>query len=173
MITRDYWRLSHPDAPMAASYGRLAQVEDWRTRDPIGRPAETYAIAQHPFCYCCGEFVAFNAWNGEPFDALWRCPKHLDRNPCAIEGCRCTTDRRGHEARSDQYLCAKHWRPLTTKRERAQYSLLWRRGKKLDWPYHCRRRLERFWDQLVARARRRAEGDIDMREINKLFGWND
>jgi hypothetical protein len=36
------------------------------------------------------------------------------------------------------------------------------------------RRFNRFWDGLVARARREStEGRLDMTEINAMFGWTD
>ena len=31
---------------------------------------------------------------------------------------------------------------------------------------------ERFWDALVRRVRSRAAGDVDMAEVNRLFGWD-
>lgn len=179
MITRDYFRLSHPDAPMAASYGSHASCEEWRDRDPMctrgNRDAAAYVIEPIPHCACCGDDFSNVRDRGGSithWESGARCDRHHDRNPCAIEGCRCTTAAGGRYA-SDQYLCQKHWRPLTLPAERRVYSRIWREGKKYGWTMARSRRLERVWRWIVAKARSRAAGDIDMDEINRMFGWDD
>jgi hypothetical protein len=180
VIHHDYFRLSHPAAPDAASYGTRARCEEWIARNPLRRPPETYAIDPYPCCECCGDSLTIERWEDAPPVGTWRCRRHVGRNPCAIEGCRCTTAAGNNGLRSDQYLCQKHWRPLTTPAERRVYSRIWRdakaRGRRLGrehmWSMREVRRLERVWSRLVAKARRRAAGDIDMTEINKMFGWD-
>ncbi len=139
--------------------------------------ADQFEVVPGPGCGCCGQ-----RWGTMWGDAgHWRCDKHKDRNPCAIEGCRCTNDRAGHAFRDDQYLCQKHWRPLTTPAERRVYSRIWRQAKARErkygaehmWPMREIGRLKRVWGRIVAKARARAEGDLDMDEINKMFGWDD
>lgn len=171
MITRDYWRLSHPDAPIAASYGTLASCREWRDRDPLRRPPESYSIERVPCCGCCGSeaVVARQA-------RQHRCAKHRDRNPCAIEGCTRTravpADR---QLGDDQWLCADHWRRFVPPRSRMRraYHAFFRRAKRQgDWDDKLARRFWRFWNALVRTARRRATaGHLDETEINKLFGW--
>jgi hypothetical protein len=138
--------------------------------------ADQFEIVPGPGCACCGE--RWGTMWGEV--GQYRCDKHKDRNPCAIEGCRCTNDRRGRAMRSDQFLCQKHWRPLTTAEERRVYSRIWRQAKARErkfgaehaWSMREVRRLERVWRAIVAKARSRAAGDLDMTEINKMFGWD-
>lgn len=92
MIVLDLWRLSHPDAPGAASQGTLAQCEEWRERDPM-RTGEGYVLERVAACGCCGRHTL----NGSTSDCITiysngatRCSDHHGRNPCAIEGCKRT-----------------------------------------------------------------------------------
>lgn len=150
--------------------GRFLRDSDWSI------VADEFEVVPGPGCACCGERYG-TMWGDV---GHYRCDKHHHRNPCAIEGCRCTTDRGGRDYRDDQYLCSKHWRPLTTPAERRVYSRIFREAKARErklgaehhWPFREVRRLERVWRRIVASARSRAAGDIDMDEINKLFGWD-
>lgn len=178
MITRDYWRLSHPAAPQAASYGTRAMVEEWRDRNPLRRPAETYLIEKVPCCDCCGDdshivvqrggFVAVHE------SGAVRCDRHYGRNPCAIEGCKRTTAAPSSgELRNDQWFCGEHWRRYVPPRSlrRRLYHRFFRLAKRDGWGDDLRRRFWRFWDRLVADARRRAtEGDLNMDEIERIIG---
>lgn len=62
---------------------------------------------------------------------------------------------------------------------RRAYNRFFRTAKKLGigkndpWPEQLENRYWRFWMGLVGRARRMAAGDIDMTEINKMFGWDE
>jgi hypothetical protein len=137
--------------------------------------ADQFEVVPGPGCGCCGERGG-TMWGEE---GHYRCDKHKARNPCAIEGCGCTVARNGHKASDDQYLCQKHWRPLTTTAERRVYFRIWREAKARErkygvehkWPDGESRRLERVWNRIVARARSRAAGDIDMEAIKREFGW--
>lgn len=176
MITRDLWKLSHPDAPIAASYGTKARCEDWRDRQ-TWRPAGSHKLERVDSCQCCGaahvpsEAASLTTWgNGQT-----RCAKHHDRNPCAIEGCARTTSADGHLA-SDQWLCGEHWRRFVPPRSlrRRAYHAFFRQAKRHGWTPELRRQFWRFWDTLVANARAKATGGyIDEQAINRLFGWEE
>lgn len=125
------------------------------------------------WCRCCGRTVllgsAFRDWQG---NETFRCSMHIKRNPCAIEGCTRTTKSNGQYA-SDQWLCSEHWKigcPPKSKIRRT-YNRFFRIAKRYGWNDDLRRRFWRFWNALVARARRRCAGDMDMHEINRMFGW--
>jgi hypothetical protein len=132
---------------------------------------------QAPICACCGD-VAFRDLtcvraDADPTLREYRCRKHRDRNPCAIEGCTRTRAANGDYA-NDRTLCSEHWRRFVPPRSklRRAYHAHWRRAKKLDWSPKRVRAFDRFWATLVARARRQSvEGRLDMTEINKMFGW--
>lgn len=159
-------------------YTREWWLTRWLDHHPAWRSTiDQFEVMPGPGCACCGDRGGTMWGEGEQF----RCTKHKDRNPCAIEGCRCTTDRAGREMRSDQFLCQKHWRPLTTAEERRVYSRIWRQAKSRErkfgagyaWSMREVRRLERIWRRIVLKARARAAGDLDMDEINKMFGWEE
>lgn len=92
---------------------------------------------------------------------------------CLIEGC---TRKTGRNVGSE-WICGPHWRIGCPPRSsmRRVYHRFWRQyGKDAQaWPPEVRRRFWRIWDAIVARARRRCAGDVDMAEVNKLFGWGD
>lgn len=134
---------------------------------------------QAPICACCGP-VAFHElkcvrFGAEPEVREYRCQKHRDRNPCAIEGCRRTAPADGRLA-SDQVLCGEHWRRYVPKGSRARRAYLahFRRAKRYGWDQHSIDAFHRLWDRIVTRARRQStEGAIDEGEINRMFGWSD
>ncbi len=110
----------------------------------------------------------------------YRCAKHRDRNPCAIEGCKRTMSAEGHFS-NDVVLCSEHFRrfcPPHSKLRRI-YRRFFRLAKRQatpanpeGWDRDLDRRFWRFWRSLIAKARRQAAGgDVDMTEINKMFGW--
>lgn len=173
MITRDLWKLSRPDAPLAASYGPKAKVEEWLHR--LTAPGDRHVIEPVPCCACCGaDFADVRERNGSitvwPNGAV-RCDRHHDRNPCAIEGC--TRTCAGTEMRSDLWLCGEHWRrfvPPRSARRRA-YLALRRKGFRLGWPDEMKAEFWKLWFALVRQARRKAEGGfLDMAHLERLFG---
>jgi hypothetical protein len=185
MIVRDYYRLSHPDAPIAASYGTRAKCEEWRDRNPCQRPIETYRIDPVPCCGCCGDdFSAVRERGGSIATysgSVTRCDRHWERNPCAVPGCSRTSAARerdggpGHWLADDQIICAEHWRRYVPprSRERRLYHRHFRRAKKLGWNDDRIASFYAFWNRLVQRVRARAtEGHLDEAEINRLFGWS-
>lgn len=183
MITRDLYRLSHPDAPHCANIGTRAQCEEWRGRDPVGQPLETYLIAPVAYCSVCGlasaleECPACITWdNGET-----RCRRHEDRNPCVVEGCMRTRASKGHPL-SDAHICGEHWRKYVPPRspERRALQRMFRLAKKAGfnrntrWSDDLERRYWRIWAAVVQRGRRRSSaGHIDEAAIHRLFGWDE
>lgn len=155
--------------------------------DAWGQPAEPIEVRLAPRCQCCGN-DEFRAKLVDPTERPWRCYKHRERNPCAIEGCGRTTaapenselpDADGR-LRNDQWICSEHWRkyvPARSRRRRA-YHAFFRLARRYGWdfvPPGSRRNLNAqfwiFWDTLIANARHKAEhGYINTAEIERLFG---
>lgn len=141
-----------------------------------------FTVARAPVCACCGSDALVT------HHAPYRCDKHRDRNPCAIEGCtrtRAAPERSDGslELADDQILCAEHWRRFVPPHSklRRTYHRFWRIAKRQatpenphGWTVGLNRRFERFWRGLVAQARRKAtEGHLDEAEINRMFGWDE
>lgn len=122
-------------------------------------------------CYCCG-CIAWIGYRSDPLNP--RCHHHLDRNPCAIEGCKKTAAAGGRLA-SDQVMCGEHWRRFAPVGSRARRAYLAhrRRAKRHGWTDASYAAFIRLWDTIVARARRMStEGTIDEKAIAELFGWD-
>lgn len=138
----------------------------------IDQPPTWHEIAPSPsvaWCRVCG-------------DGLWakpdvppedqRCRKHVLRNPCAIEGCRRSTKGSKRWFGIALWLCSEHWRLIAPKSaERRVYHRIFRTAKRYGWTDELNARFWRVWPRLVSRARARARGDLDMREINRVMGW--
>lgn len=165
------WRFSLVVSPFAATPVWQREHGERFLSSPEWLPvADQFEIVGSPCCQCCGYSDGSMWGDGENF----RCDKHRDRNPCAIEGCKRTTA--AHEGRlaTDQYLCSEHWRALVPPRSRRRriYHHYFRKGKRFGWSPELTRSFYRFWDRLVADARKRTtEGHIDEAEIGRLFGW--
>jgi hypothetical protein len=146
--------------------------------DKIGVPIELIKVTPRPICRCCGTALPRPAID-EPHK---RCRKHQMANPCAIAGCsRTRLAKNGHLHDGTWWLCRDHWRmvcPPHSKLRRA-YNRFFQIAKRMGvspngiWPEALERRYWRFWIGLVARARKQVAGDIDMVEINKMFGWEE
>lgn len=131
-------------------------------------------------CRCCGN-AGIGVWIFGDLSKpdTWRCDRHQTRNPCAVEGCKRTTSTSGYLG-CDVYLCGEHFRQACPpgSAERRVYRRFFRMAKKRatpdnpgGWSPDLERRYWRVWARIVAIARAQAAGDIDMDEINKLFGW--
>lgn len=149
--------------------------------DPAATNIHLVPPGVHSWCRCCGVLIEPQR-HRRPEDH--RCSKHLWSNPCAVEGCAKTrkapdvtfTDgTTGRYLSLEYHLCNDHWRigcPPNTP-ERKVIRRIWRTGKKFTWTAELHAREERIWSAIVSRARARAAGDIDMREINRAMGWDD
>lgn len=146
--------------------------EKWLEREPSWRlTADQFEVVPGPGCACCGE----RGWAIWGHRNNWRCDKHRDRNPCAIEGCRRTTAAPEGRLASDQWLCGEHWRLYCPPRSRKRrlYHAYFRKAKRFGWNDSLIASFHRFWDRLIADARRKAtEGHIDEDEINRMMGWD-
>lgn len=162
---RDYVGLVLEGSPYQPVAITRAEGERWLRETASGQTGR-WSLLDIPSCRCCGEPAARNL----------RCPKHQGRNPCAIQGCRRTTIAHRGRLADDAWMCSLHWRqhcPPHSKLRRA-YNRFWRIAKREGWTRELARRFNRFWNGLVARARRAStEGAIDVAEINRLFGWTD
>lgn len=124
------------------------------------------------FCRCCG-VVGIIGWIVVRRGSTFRCGSHLDRNPCAIIGCRRTT-KASRNYGDELWLCAEHWRlgcPARSRPRRA-YNRIFQRAKRFGWSDELVAQYWRIWSLIIARARKRCAGDVDMNEVNKLFGWD-
>jgi hypothetical protein len=89
---------------------------------------------------------------------------------CLIEGCSRST---GRDVGS-RWICGPHWRigcPPGSP-ERRTYNRFFRIARKHGWSDQLLDRFWRFWAALEKRAQRRCAGDVDVAEINKMFGWD-
>lgn len=128
-------------------------------------------------CRCCGEAAVYAGNHPQQ----WRCGQHKERNPCAIHGCSRTTAAKGGLHCHRTWICGTHWRIVCPPRSRQRrlVNAHFRRAKKLGvspgdrWPENLERSYWRMWDRLLKRADEIMEGDVDMTEINKMFGWAD
>lgn len=137
-----------------------------------------------PVCACCGDDFVVRHPSGH--FSPYRCEKHAQRNPCAIEGCKRTTEARGDplRLRNNDHLCGEHWKRFVPPGSsvRRAYHRFWRIAKKQrtpqnpeGWTVALARRFDRFWRGLIKMARRKAsEPDefLDEAEIKKMFGWD-
>lgn len=120
-------------------------------------------------CDCCGETA--RTWIDRK---LGRCFRHQGRNPCAIEGCKRTTKAPDDRYSTEDWICGTHWRQFVPpgSQMRRVYHRLWRLKKKRgEWTPDLTARFWRVWRRIVATARAASRGDVDMTEVNKLFGW--
>lgn len=136
----------------------------------------------YSWCVCCGRMgytgvggslVIVEGWDGgNALVPQGRCVKHLERNPCAIEGCARTTSAGKVGYALDQWLCSAHWKSLVPPRspERLAYHRFWRIAKRRGWDEALSRRFWRYWQGLVVRARRRhGGGHLDIAAIDRFL----
>lgn len=92
-----------------------------------------------------------------------------ERTVCSIRGCSRSTARDVEE-----WICSPHWRAGIPPRspQRKVWIRAIRLGRKFGWTEERIARVDRIWEWLKARCQAAADGDIDRREIDKLFGWD-
>lgn len=128
-----------------------------------------------PNCYCCGthEGQLVHVWRGQ-----WRCEKHVGRIPCCIEGCGRTYAIQPGEGYHFITICGRHWR-MAPKRLRDLVTAIRRKakriskGKREDWPPKLEAQHHRVWEMCRRAILRALEGDMDVKEIHRLMGWDD
>jgi hypothetical protein len=141
-------------------------------------------VSRHgPACGCCG-IVRQGDWkNAQPMRLvaridgrpIWRCDRHVGRNPCCIEGCgrtfahKCDTDGRGAEDYSWRVMCGRCWRKAP-KFMRDALARVRRDAKRQGWTDRHHARHGRLWE----RCRRAIEQGqyLDQAEIERMFGWD-
>ena len=176
---RSLWRVAHPDMPFPGPVGTLEQVREWiRLRQgQLNHPrdAALYSIDSVPTCGCCGTDVGVTGYYQgriDPEALHHRCEKHVDRNPCLVEGC-------GRTFASDgnyriEFVCGKHFRlaPIAVRRGIKNIERL---AKKHGWKLILQRRHEQLWARAVRGIKAALAGDIDvldMAEVNRVMGWD-
>lgn len=176
MITADFCEVRLVEGEHIVFAGRRRDCEGWvERRDKPGR----YSLHDAPFCACCGIYATVvrpaRVVRVVPHrNRQWRCEKHADRNPCAIEGCERTTPARGFFG-TEQWLCGEHWRMACPPKsaQRRVYNRLFALEKKHGWTPDLDARYWRIWPNILRHARGLTAGDIDMKEINAMFGWTE
>jgi len=132
-----------------------------------------------PHCRVCGEPATLTFDNSK----LDRCDKHADRNPCAIEGCRRSTDADGRLDNGEYWLCGTHWKIGVPPRSRMrrQYHRYLRKAKAHGWETRAgakdnlyRQRFWMFWHKKLLPSARNIceEGRVDVEQIHRMFGWD-
>ncbi len=125
-----------------------------------------------PFCGCCRTSVG-----SMPIGGVWRCPKHVDRIPCIIDGCGRTFALREGEDYSWVTICGTHWR-MAPKRMRDLVSAIRRKANRIaqndrkQWPAKLAWQHHRVWEKCRRAIVRALAGDIDVAEINRVMGWD-
>lgn len=110
--------------------------------------------------------------HGKP---VWRCDRHVGRNPCCIEGCGRTfahkgdTDGRGAEDYSWRVMCGRCWRKAP-KFMRDAVARVRRDARRQGWTDRNHAPHGRLWE----RCRRAIEQGqhLDQAEIERMFGWD-
>ncbi len=109
--------------------------------------------------------------------SIYRCEKHVGRNPCCIVGCGRTfahrtddIDGRGAEGYGWTLMCGRHWRQAP-KYMRDAVARVRRDAKRQGWTDGNLGRHSRLWE----RCRRAIEtGEtLDEAEIGRLCGWDE
>jgi hypothetical protein len=175
------WSLEWYAPGQEADYWSSVDVARYLADPACPLDLDQVEVVPAPSCACCGTDmcrlpgsppIRCVRLNADPAKREYRCPKHLDRNPCAIEGCKRTTSANGYHS-ADVWICGEHWRryiPARSLRRRA-YHAFFRRAKRHGWSEELKADFWRFFDALVASARRRSSGGhIDVAEIERLFG---
>ena len=91
---------------------------------------------------------------------------------CQIEGC--SRSQRREKVVGEEWICAKHWSAGVPPRSepRRVYRRFKRIVRRYGWTPEREARGARLWAWLKARCQAAANGDIDQREIDRLFGWD-
>lgn len=156
---------------------KASQVEAFLGHPECPLQCPEAQVVLPPYCPCCGEefYVQYTVVrHTDPLKCEYRCWTHREKNPCAVEGCARVRKANGNFG-NDQWLCSEHWRMACPPRSttRRIYHRIFRDVKKRGgkWSMADERRFYRVWNAIVRKARSMSAGDIDMDEINKLFGW--
>lgn len=117
-----------------------------------------------PTCLCCGSIDVRVEWPDG-----WRCERHRNSTPCQVIGCKRSASRE----RYSETICGPHWRAgVPVGSEARRVWLRFRRiVKRYGWTPEREARSDRLWAWLKRRCQAAADGDLDQREIDRLFGW--
>jgi hypothetical protein len=139
--------------------------------------SEQFEIVAAPCCSCCGH----PPWKPASSGGAYRCEKHRDSNPCAVEGCTRTRAAKGWLA-NDVFLCSTHWRiacpPLSPMRRALnRIYRLHKRATETDKPA-LNARWWRLWRGIVSRARGRSFNQLEHSEdlgkdVMRFMGWEE
>lgn len=167
-------------SPLECSYTHGADFgSDARVRQ-TGWAAvrDQFEFVPRPCCNCCRQTNYLTEWAGDAY----RCGKHHDSNPCAIEGCTRTRRAKGFIS-NDVFLCSVHWRIACPPRSPMRRALnrLWRLHKKTGktkWDPALDARYWRLWRGIIARARGRSFDQLEHSEdlgkdVMRFMGWEE
>lgn len=175
---RSLWRVTHPDMKFPGPVDTLERVREWishRAAHPEhALDASLYGIERVRTCGCCGTDKGVTGiYDGRINDTslFYRCEKHVDRIPCAIDGCGRTYKIEAGDSYSSRIVCGKHWR-MAPKHMRAAVARVRRIGEKAGWPRWMINRFCRLWERTFRAAQAASRGDINVAEINRVMGWD-
>ena len=176
MINDGRWEIRRRSDNMMERVTPWERLQEWLEENPDAHLTHEWFLT--PACRCCGEELLICKGQEIPPHDEQRCEVHKDRNPCAIKGCKRTTEAPADNTlATDQHICAEHWRMYVPARSRVRraYNAHFNRAKKGGgWTMHRKIKFLRFWDALIRMARRKADpaNDVlDMTEINRIMGW--
>jgi len=152
LLTRDFggkhlggdrWQIELPNI-MVFSYrdGWQAVAESFLTKVEVRK-------VRMPACGCCGANPSgYNPpWRPirEVAPGIWRCEKHVDRNPCCIAGCGKTFAHKGDDSYENRVMCGKCWRqaPRWMRDREARIRKL---CNKRGWPHRLARLHGMAWE---------------------------
>lgn len=115
-------------------------------------------------CACCGSLDVVLKRHG-----FWRCERHRGSTPCGVLPCKRSTS-----YPTGIWICGAHWRAGVPPGSPARR--VWLRFRRIirrfGWNPEREARCDRLWAWLLARCQAAADGDLDQREIDRLFGWD-
>lgn len=177
-----YWKSEQTEA----GTWRGSEVDRFLMDRPEQFANEPLRKVPGPACGCCGA----RYWSANRYDAtrpkmvvesanplrrVWRCEKHIGRNPCCIEGCKRTFahkddgDGRGAESYHWTVMCGHCWRQAP-KWMRDRVTKIRRLARRRGWTEQISRLHSMAWGachRAIVNGRR-----LDEAEINKMFGWD-
>lgn len=126
-------------------------------------------------CGCCGKF---SSYGGHPMNSdfrqvtpdHWRCEKHVGRLPCIIEGCGRTFAMKPEDSYYTRSVCGRHWRQAPL-RIRKHCAAIGKKARKYGWTDRLIALHNSAWERAIRTIQHGHQ--LDMHEINRLFGWDD
>jgi hypothetical protein len=163
------WFAHFEEDPFAAESWRLEHAIRVLADDRYPVQRERMRIVPAPRCGCCGALW----WRGplklvvdalHPAGKVWRCEKHIARNPCVIEGCRKTFAHKADRDYDTTIMCGRCWRQAP-KWMRDRASKISRLAKRRGWTDQLCRIHDMAWQacrRWIERARNTDPAEVEL-----------